>query len=193
MSKLLSSQALSWVHQSAAAGSVTSQVLDFLLQRVDALEGREFRGTRFLAAPTPIEAALAARPAPPAALAQPEVGEAWAVDALRELSEAFYDQFFGADDWLSPRLISAANEAQRLLVTQGHPVAPESPQPAPPAAPAGGLVEMVVAATWEAEELAGEEYERAAIARVAIRHVAAWLDLQGQHGCSLLLREEADR
>jgi len=69
----------------------------------------------------------------------------------------------------------------------------QGPRPAPAPAPTGGLVERVVAATWEAEELAGEEYERAAIARVAIRHVAAWLDLQGQHGCSLLLREEADR
>ena len=63
-----------------------------------------------------------------AALAQPEAGEAWAVDALRELSEAFYDQFFGADDGLSPRLISAANEAQRLLVTQGRPAAPPAPE-----------------------------------------------------------------
>jgi hypothetical protein len=30
-------------------------------------------------------------------------------------------------------------------------------------------------------------------ARAAIREVAAWLDQQGQHGCSLLLREESDR
>ena len=29
--------------------------------------------------------------------------------------------------------------------------------------------------------------------RAAIREVAAWLDTKGQHGCSLLLREEADR
>jgi hypothetical protein len=30
-------------------------------------------------------------------------------------------------------------------------------------------------------------------ARAAIREVAAWIDQQGQHGCSLLLREEVDR
>jgi hypothetical protein len=30
-------------------------------------------------------------------------------------------------------------------------------------------------------------------ARAAIREVAEWLDQQGQHGCSLLLREEAGR
>jgi tellurite resistance protein len=35
--------------------------------------------------------------------------------------------------------------------------------------------------TWDAQ------------ARAAIREVAAWLDQQCQHGCSLLLREEADR
>jgi hypothetical protein len=30
-------------------------------------------------------------------------------------------------------------------------------------------------------------------AHAAIREVAAWLDQRGQHGCSLLLREEAGR
>jgi hypothetical protein len=30
-------------------------------------------------------------------------------------------------------------------------------------------------------------------ARAAIREVATWLDTKGQHGCSLWLREEADR
>jgi hypothetical protein len=73
------------------------------------------------------------------------------------------------------------------------PATQPTPQPTPPAAPAGELVEIVSAATLQAEELPGEEYERAAITRIAIRHVAAWLDLQGQHGCSLLLREEVDR
>ena len=32
-----------------------------------------------------------------------------------------------------------------------------------------------------------------AAARAAIREVAAWLDERGMHGCSLWLREEADR
>jgi hypothetical protein len=61
-----------------------------------------------------------------------------------------------------------------------------SPQPAPPTAPAGGLVERVCG------EITGDYYP-SIDARAAIRHVAAWLDLQGQHGCSLLLREEANR
>jgi hypothetical protein len=30
-------------------------------------------------------------------------------------------------------------------------------------------------------------------ARAAIREVAAWLDTKGQHGCSLWMREEAER
>jgi hypothetical protein len=34
---------------------------------------------------------------------------------------------------------------------------------------------------------------RRVLARAAIAAVAAWLDQQGQHGCSLWLREEADR
>jgi len=63
-------------------------------------------------------------------------------------------------------------------------------QPTPPITPAEGLVERVVAATWEAEELAGEEYERAAIARVAIRHVAAWLDREGYNRAASDLRDE---
>jgi hypothetical protein len=70
---------------------------------------------------------------------------------------------------------------------------PEAAPVATPTAPAGGLVEMVVAATWEAEELAGEEYERAAIARVAIREVADWLDLVGNKHSADELRREAAR
>jgi hypothetical protein len=63
-----------------------------------------------------------------AALAQPEE-EGWAVKGLRELSEAFHDQFFLVDDGLSPRLIKAANEAQRLLLTKGRPAAPPALPP----------------------------------------------------------------
>ena len=59
-------------------------------------------------------------------------------------------------------------------------------QPAPPTAPAGRLVERVAAAM-------DPRYPKAfrGEARPAIREVAAWLDQQGQHGCSLLLREGA--
>jgi hypothetical protein len=67
---------------------------------------------------------------------------------------------------------------------------PPAPQPASPPAPAGGLVERVakvIAASVGPPELWCDD------ARAAIREVAAWVDQQGQHGCSLLLREEADR
>ena len=64
-------------------------------------------------------------------------------------------------------------------------------QPAPPVAPAGGLVERVAAAmhpdSFSPEESWGTE------ARAAIREVAAWLDNKGLCGSSLRLREEVGR
>jgi hypothetical protein len=63
---------------------------------------------------------------------------------------------------------------------------PPAPQPAPPAAPAGGLVERVAGSIWKTCDMGVE-------ARAAICEVAAWLDQRGQHACSLLLREELDR
>jgi hypothetical protein len=63
---------------------------------------------------------------------------------------------------------------------------PPASQPAPPAAPAGGLLERVCG------EMTGDD-DPSIDARAAIREVAEWLDQQGQHGCSLLLREEAGR
>jgi hypothetical protein len=61
-----------------------------------------------------------------------------------------------------------------------------TPEAAPVVTPAGGLVEMVCG------EMTGDD-DPSIDARAAIREVAAWLDQQGQHGCSLLLREEAGR
>jgi hypothetical protein len=63
---------------------------------------------------------------------------------------------------------------------------PPAAQPAPPAAPVGGLVERVAA------EMTGDD-DPSIDARLAICEVAVWLDLHGQHGCSVLLREKADR
>jgi hypothetical protein len=37
------------------------------------------------------------------------------------------------------------------------------------------------------------DHDEARTARAAIREVTAWLDTKGQHGCSLWLREEAER
>lgn len=66
---------------------------------------------------------------------------------------------------------------------------PAKPDSSP--APAGSLVEQVAQAmhpdSFSPAESWGTE------ARAAIREVAAWLDTKGQHGCSLWLREEADR
>jgi hypothetical protein len=70
-------------------------------------------------------------------------------------------------------------------------VIPVGEPPAAPAAPAGGLVEKVSEAIFTAEG-DGNTEGWTPEARAAIREVAAWLDQQGQHGCSLLLREEAN-
>ena len=56
------------------------------------------------------------------------------------------------------------------------------------ARPAGGLVERV-----EEAIITGMVDGDRHAARAAIREVAKWLDTKGQHGCSLWLREEADR
>jgi hypothetical protein len=63
-------------------------------------------------------------------------------------------------------------------------------QPASPVLPAGGLVEEAarIIASDSSESL--ESF--VGIAKDVIRAMAAWLDLQGQHGCSLLLREGAN-
>jgi hypothetical protein len=64
----------------------------------------------------------------------------------------------------------------------------------PPAAPpwrAGGLVDQVAKAIHPSICADPNLYRHEA--RAAIREVAAWLDQRGMHGCSLWLREEADR
>ena len=95
-----------------------------------------------------------------------------------------------ADATEQSRSSSFCNEAivRRLEALEAAQQQPPAPQSAPPAAPAGGLVEKVAAAMHP-------NYPRAfrGEARAAIREMAAWLDRRGQHGCSLLLREEADR
>lgn len=79
--------------------------------------------------------------------------------------------------------LEAAQQHDTLLI--GGP----QDKPTPAVVPAGGLVERMAAVIAGAgdPDLWHDE------ARVAIREVAAWLDQQGQHGCSLLLREDADR
>ena len=55
----------------------------------------------------------------------------------------------------------------------------------------GGLVERVVKAIHPSICADPNLYRHEA--RAAIREVAAWMDECGQHGCSLWLREEANR
>jgi hypothetical protein len=59
-------------------------------------------------------------------------------DALKELVEAMFEQFFGANDSkLSPRVIKATNEAHLLLIQRQSEVTPaaQPPAAAPPPAP----------------------------------------------------------
>jgi hypothetical protein len=72
-------------------------------------------------------------------------------------------------------------------------VLPVGEPPAAPPPPAGGLVDRVAwpIASFASEGLPGDDARPTA--RAAIRKVADWLDQRGMHGCSLWLREEADR
>ena len=85
-------------------------------------------------------------------------------------------------------LSQTAATCARLEVCERYPGEERDAQPAPPTAPAGGLVERVAAVMHPncPRAFRGE-------ARAAIREMAAWLDRRGQHGCSLLLREAAGR
>ena len=56
---------------------------------------------------------------------------------------------------------------------------------------AEGLVKRVAKSLGAASGLPSGNWDHCADA--SIREVAAWLDTKGQHGCSLWLREEADR
>jgi len=89
--------------------------------------------------------------------------------------------------YIGRRAILGDPDAQSLVDSLSEPPAA---QDAPPAAPAGGLVELVAAAIADDDAPVDLWHDDA---RAAIRVVAAWLDQQGQHGCSLWLREEAGR
>jgi hypothetical protein len=157
---------LAWLRDAAGRRSFFAQVLLHPLERVEVLEAAQQQPhqdklDRLIAldrgddAPTP-EAAPVARPE----------GDWFAVAMM-------------AQDMRSRGLAEQeqGNELLRLAHAQ-----PPAPQPAPPAAPAGGLAKKVAPYCGGMGD-----------ARSVIRLVAAWLDQQGQHGCSLLLREEADQ
>jgi hypothetical protein len=72
-----------------------------------------------------------------------------------------------------------------------NPPAPGNKPAPPPAASADGLLEKVASGLGPATQAAMEGGTLPyGIAYAAIREVAAWLDTRGQHGCSVLLREE---
>jgi hypothetical protein len=79
---------------------------------------------------------------------------------------------------------------QHGIRTSEWPAAAPAPAP-PPAASADGLLEKVASGLGPATQAAMEGGALPyGIAYAAIREVAAWLDTRGQHGCSVLLREE---
>jgi hypothetical protein len=82
------------------------------------------------------------------------------------------------------RIIYSNHRRGELTIPVGEP-------PAAPPAPAGGLVERVEALIRPG--VLGDPNLYRYESRAAIREVAAWLDEQGMHGCSLWLREEVDR
>jgi hypothetical protein len=94
------------------------------------------------------------------------------------------------DHQLLPFARACYNLGRKHGAAQPPAAQPPAAQPAPVAAPAGGLVDRVTNAIAHSDGPAELWHDDA---RAAIREVAAWLDQQGQHGCSLLLREEADR
>ena len=121
--------------------------------------------------------------APPA----PEAGEVATDEELLESAAKALgyesipiDHKGGAVEAYSSELLAFA---RAVLARWGRP----APLPLPLA---GGLVERVACAIGgEADYPANWTPE----SRAAIREVAAWMDECGQHGCSLWLREEADR
>ena len=197
MTQPLSPEAAAWLRQSAAFGCVTSQVLEHLLERVQALDRDDD-------APTP-------EPAPPAALSDALISAESALSDIAEGEEtnAAPNTFEWAEQRCAEALaiIRPVMQQHKICTSEWPPAAQEvtawldlvgnkkrwrqqSPasQPAPPAAPAGGLVERVAAAMHS-------NYPRAfrGEARAAIREVAAWLDLVGNKGSAAELRRDADR
>jgi hypothetical protein len=155
-------QTKSWLRQSAALdGAVVSQTLLNLLERVEALEQRPIPGFVDLAAPTPEAAPVA-------------------TDAeLKELCWGIAGESYG----FSHTAIRACYDLGR----QHGAAQPPAAQPAPPAAPAGGLVERVAGSIWKTCDLEIE-------ARAAIREVAAWMrENEVGYNAVRWLEQEANR
>jgi hypothetical protein len=210
-------ETLAWLrHAAAVDGAAYSQVLLHLLDRVGALEQRPIPGFVELAAPTP-EAAPVARPEGDwfavALVAQDMrsrgLAEQMAGDELLKLANcqpptpeaapvATDEELFSAYD--APYGFAPALRAVYDLGRQHGAAQLPAAQPAPPVAPAGGLVERVAEKMGPQSQAAMDAGELPyGAARAAIREVAAWLrsDYGGREGYGTswanLIEEEANR
>jgi hypothetical protein len=178
----LSPESLTRLRQAAAVGVVASQVLVNLLERVEALEAAQQQPhqdklDRLIALDRGDD-----EPTPEAA---PVVTDEELCNAYNNAPGHGFGPALRAVYDLN-RQHGAAQSAIRPVMQQHGTRTSEFPSTAPPAAHAGELVERVCG------EMTGDD-DPSIDAHAAIREVAAWLDQRGQHGCSLLLREEAGR
>jgi hypothetical protein len=197
-------ETLAWLRQCAKVeGVVAAQVMLHLLDRVEALEQRPTPGTVELAAPTP-EAAPVATDVELKELCWGIAGESYgfshtAIRACYNLGR----QHGAAQPPAAPpagSLVAKAlakttailNDPGRALLTEVRKTLElnlraleQFSAPAPPAAPAGGLVERVV-------NVLGHYGDRTA--RDAIREVAAWMrENHAGYNAARWLEQEADR
>jgi hypothetical protein len=171
-------ETLAWLHQSATVkGSTYSQVLLHLLERVEALEQRPTCKECLQVPPTPEAAPVAT---------DEQLWGFWCEEGMNFIPEV---------------LRACYNLGRQHGAAQ-----PPAAQPAPPAAPAGGLVERVGEAMERHHVMGDIEGSWDAQARAAIREVAAWLDsnaclpddatpreADGWEMAAQILNREADR
>ena len=163
-------ETLAWLRQTAKfEGAVTAQVLLYPLERVEALEQRPIPGTVELATPTPEAAPVAT-----------DNG------LLRCYAQAIEVAVKRGDSHDEAK--EAGRRAIYDLGRQHGAAQPPAAQPAPPPAPAGGLVRRVLKAMWE-----GVATSDADGARAAIREVAAWMrENETGFNAARWLEQEAD-
>jgi len=165
-------EGLAWLHQSARVhGATYSQVLLHVLERVEALERPE------VAQQQPADHVPGVTKMVPTPEAAPVATD---------------EELLAMRSWSShgPTFDSDLVEFGRSCYDLGRQHGAAAAQPAPPVAPAGGLVERVVKVIADPDGPAELWHDDD---RAAIREVAAWLDERGMHGCPLWLREEAGR
>ena len=162
-----SPETLSWLRHAASCGHRDAQLTLHILERLDALEAAH----REAAMDELREASADLQPTPEAA----PVATDQELFAVAELE----------------RFPIHAYRACYNLGREHGAAQPPAAQPAPPVAPAGGLVERVTMALERSYTL---ENDWSAEARAAIREVAAWLHEFGYRAAPAdLLEQEANR